>query len=109
MKKMIMALVMLFLSISLCSATTIEIKEIGNYWSVDYQGIDVRYNKETCGSLGKNALLNVAHDSEVGVFEWGKMQNSRFRTRVLRTECKRLQKEMISRGLMDTILNKEVK
>ncbi|MCK9369279.1 hypothetical protein M0R04_05010 [Candidatus Dojkabacteria bacterium] len=102
-------LIMIFSLTTYCSATNIEIIKVGNYYGVIYQGLEVRYHKDTCGSLSENTLLNIAHDSEAGVFDWNKMRVSKFRHNVLKAECKRLQKEMISRSLMDTILNKEVK
>lgn len=102
--------VLLFLIFSVqCFATEVTSKNVGNYYGVTHQGIEVRYQKDSCGYLSENVLLNVAHDSEAGVFDWKKMENSRFRHKVLRIECRRLRDEMVSRGLMDTILNKGVK
>jgi hypothetical protein len=102
--------VLLFLMVSVqCFATEITSKKVSNFYGVTYQGIEVRYQKDSCGYLSENVLLNVAHDSEAGVFDWKRMEHPRFRHKVLRTECRRLRDEMVSRGLMDTILNREVK
>jgi len=68
------------------------------HWVVTKDSVSVAYPKDKCGYLSKSVLLNVAYDSDAGVFDWTKMNEQTFRDKVLDTECIRLKKEMRLRG-----------
>lgn len=105
----IILLIMSLIFASYCIANDSPVESNVKYWEVEKDGILVKYNKDACGSLSKNILLNVYHDSEAGEFNWDKMENRQFKNKVLKVECSRLRNEMLNRSLKDTILNKEVK
>lgn len=106
MIKYMLSLFLVLIMIALGNASSIELTSKPEYHEVTYQGLTVRYRAESCGSLSGNVLLNIAHDSEVGAFDWMEMKKPEYRRRTLYNECKRLRKEIASRSFKEIILNK---
>lgn len=102
MKRLISAIVavisLIAIPFTVIAKEKVVVKEdIGNngpIWVAEANNVQVLYPNTSCGNLSKNVILNLADDSNAGVFNWSKMSDEFYQKRAFDTECKRLQYEM---------------